>query len=148
MPGLRQFAPALFLGVCVASSLASCASTRYFQCQQTIQIANEVTKEVSAITDNGQTQDPQQILQAAEVMEEAALEMEALQLSDPQLQEYRQGFVQMYRQSARATRDFVKAKEKFNRKEAEPQKNRLLQATSQEQKLVTGINEYCLEAEP
>lgn len=143
MAFLHRSGLAFSLSTIASLLIASCAPTKYDQCNAVITIANETVNQARDLTDRGQTSDRQAMLQAADAMEEAALEMEALSLNDPQLQDYQAGFVKMYRDTAQATRDFIKASENYDREAAKSAQKRLQQATAPEKELVTGINNYC-----
>ncbi|ERN40255.1 hypothetical protein KR51_00031970 [Rubidibacter lacunae KORDI 51-2] len=144
MAGLRYFGWQAIAGSFIlGGTLGSCAPTRYAQCSEMFAIANTAVTEARALTDDGQTDNPQAMLQAADTMEAAAQDMETLKLADAQLQAYRADFANMYRQTSESTRAFVKAREEFDREAAEDAKDRLERATAGEPQLVSNINTYC-----
>ncbi|MDY6785804.1 MAG: hypothetical protein SW833_25180 [Cyanobacteriota bacterium] len=136
---------AIVLGLSAAMGLLTfaCTDSKVAQCNGIIETANQFVTQATQLTNGGQTDEPQAILQAADAMDRAAEEMEALELSDPQLVEYRGGFVKMYRDISKATREYVKAYENKDRPGAEAARSRVERATQPEQELVQGINEYC-----
>lgn len=145
MLGLRRSAWLLLLMAIAAYFGTGCASvSRYRQCQQVVEIANEAGDRARELTDSGQTQDSQAMLQAADTLEDAAERLATLELKEEELDKYRQGFVEMYRGTSQATREFVKAKEAKDRAAAEAAKEELSQVTASEKQLVAGVNEYCL----
>jgi hypothetical protein len=137
--------PAMLLSLTVAIALlgSACGQSRIQQCNNIIEIANQAVNEAKQLTNGGQTNDPQAMIQAADAMDRAAQDMEALELVDPELQNYRQGFTDMYAETSAATRQFVEAFEQKDRPAAEAALSRLQRATNPEEDLVQGINEYC-----
>jgi hypothetical protein len=131
------------LSIAIALVGSACGQSRIEQCNNIIQIANEAVNEAKQLTNGGQTNDPQAMVEAADAMEQAAQDMEALELVDPTLQDYRQGFIAMYEETSAATREFVTAFEQKDRPAAEAALSRLQRATNPEEELVQGINEYC-----
>ncbi|MBD2580205.1 hypothetical protein [Oscillatoria sp. FACHB-1406] len=121
-----------------------CTESKVAQCDRIIQTANRFVNQATQLTDNGQTNEPQAILQAADAMDKAAEEMQALQISDEPLEEYRNGFVNMYQDISKATRAYVQAYEKKDRPGAEAALSSLQRATQPEPELVKGVNEYCM----
>ncbi|MFW6358878.1 MAG: hypothetical protein ACOC0N_06655 [Chroococcales cyanobacterium] len=122
---------------------ASCGNPTTTQCREIITIANETVNQARTVTQGGQTNDPQAILQAADMMEQAAQDLEAIAVEDEQLQSYKEGFIAMYQDTSTATRNFVEAYEQKNREAAEEALTNLQEAMKPEQELVTGINNYC-----
>ena len=76
-------------------------------------------------------------------MEKDSKQMHDIPVNDPKLKDYQTGFVKMYGDTSKATRDFVKAFEKKDRPAAERALTSLQQATLPEKQLVTDINTYC-----
>ncbi len=140
LPHLRGLG---WFGVLVAVSLSACAPNKVSQCNSVIELANGAASQANELTDGGQTEDQQAMLQAADAIEQAAQEMEALELSDRQLQTYQAGFIQMYRDTAKATRDYIEAANSQDRPAAEAAVANLKRATLPEDELVQSINTYC-----
>jgi soluble cytochrome b562 len=122
---------------------ASCSESKISQCNKIIKIANDAVSQAKTVTNGGQASDPKAMLQAAEAMEKASKQMTDIPVNDPKLKDYQTGFVKMYRDTSKATRDFVKAFEKKDRPAAEKALTSLQQATIPEKQLVTDINTYC-----
>ncbi len=118
------------------------------QCNSVIEIANGAASEANVLTNGGQTQDQQVMLQAADVLEQAAQDMEALELGDRQLANYQAGFIQMYRDTATATRNYIEASNNQDRAAAETAVANLKRATQPEEELVQSINTYCTGTAP
>lgn len=134
----------LFL-VAIVSVISSCTETKSQECTKIITLANETVEEAKRVTAGKESTDPKAALLASDTMELAAKEMEDLNISDPQLQTYQNQFIQMYEETAQATRSFVKA---YNNKDIEklkPAREELEKVTALDQELVTKINDYCLE---
>lgn len=122
---------------------SGCGASKIAQCNSVIEIANGAVEEARKLTNEGDTSEPQAMIQAADAMEQASLDMEALELEDETLQEFRTGFIEMYTQTSSATRTFVDAFDKKDRPAAEAALAELQRATQPEQELVNGINSYC-----
>ncbi|MDB9314220.1 hypothetical protein PN462_13995 [Spirulina sp. CS-785/01] len=137
--------PSVLIVILFAMMMFGCAPSKRAQCNSVIEIANRATEEAKTLTDGGQTNEPQAMLQAADTMEKAAQEMKSLELTDERLQEYQTGFVEMYVKTAQATRSFVDAFEKKDRTNAEAALTNLQKATQPEKELVNGINSYCTQ---
>lgn len=131
------------LTMAIAFLTASCSESKISQCNKIIKIANEAVSQAKTVTNGGQASDPKAMLQAAEAMEKASKQMTDIPVNDPKLKDYQTGFVKMYGDTSKATRDFVKAFEKKDRPAAERALNSLQQATLPEKQLVTDINTYC-----
>ncbi|NEP57605.1 MAG: hypothetical protein F6K31_11370 [Symploca sp. SIO2G7] len=134
-----------FLGLTAAVSFlsVSCGNTKAQECSQIIQVANKVVGEVNELTDSGKLSNPQVALQAADAMEKASPEMEAIEVKDEQLRNYQTSFVSMYRDTSQATRDFIAAFQKKDWQGSEIASTKLQKATLSESQLVTDINTYC-----
>lgn len=125
----------------------SCTNNKVTQCNQIIQTANNAVTEATSVTNGGQTKDPKIVLKAADAMEKASKDLEAINVSDAKLKEYRDGFVKMYRDTSKATRDFVSAYERKDFGAAQAAQKNVQQATTPEKELVNGINSYCKGSE-
>ncbi|GEM_PF-1069103 len=130
----------LSLGIGFNILTVSCADSRLYQCQQIIAVTNKIYEETSK---NSQTKDEQIALGVADTFDAVAEEMEGLKISNEELQEYRDGFVKLYRENAEATREFVRALQAKEVKTAKSTKEKLQKIGSREKTLVNGINSYC-----
>jgi N12 class adenine-specific DNA methylase len=122
-----------------------CAAPKKDECRKIIELANETVKEARNLTNGEKSTDPEAALLAADTMEMAAEKMASLEISDQQLQQYQKDFIAMYRDTAQATRSFVKAYEKTDQTQLKQAREQLEKATAPEGELVTKINQYCLE---
>jgi ribosome-binding factor A len=131
------------LAAAISLLTASCSENKISQCNKIIKIANEAVSQAKTVTNGGQASDPKAMLKAAEAMEQASQKMTNLPVNDPKLKDYQTGFVRMYRDTSKATRDFVTAFNKKDRTAAEKALTNLQQATIPEKQLVGDINIYC-----
>lgn len=132
------------LTVAISLLTTSCSENKISQCNKIFKIANEAVSQAKTVTNSGQVSDPKAMLKAAEAMEKASQQMANIAVNDPKLKDYQTGFVKMYRDTSKATRDFVGAFEKKDRSAAEKALTNLQQATTPEKQLVADINTYCL----
>ncbi|MBC6419344.1 MAG: hypothetical protein GDA44_11485 [Prochloron sp. SP5CPC1] len=138
---MKLFPPIASLSLTLSLLTVSCAPSTVYQCEQIMALANKMSEEGKK---NSKTKDEKKVLGVADTFDAVALEMEQLEIKDEQLQEYRSGFVQFYRDHAQATRTFVTA---FREKDAETAKSmiaELQEIGSREGELVMGINSYCM----
>ncbi|WP_446406006.1 hypothetical protein [Coleofasciculus sp. C1-SOL-03] len=123
----------------------SCGQSRVAQCNQMIQVANQAVSDAKVVTHGLQEDNPQAetMRQAAAVMDKAATEMNAIEVTDETLQDYQDSFANMYRDMSQAMRDFAVAFEQKDRQAAEAAQMKLQQATTPEKQLVDDLNAYC-----
>jgi len=126
----------------------SCTESKISQCYKIIDVANKAVNETKAVTNNGQTSDTTAMLKAADAMEKASEDMKAINVKDEKLKNYQTGYVSMYRDTSKATRDFVTAFKKKDRPAAETALTNLQQATASEPQLANGLNGYCKPQQP
>lgn len=133
------------LSMLVSLLANSCSDTKYIQCEQIIQIANSVVREKNKLIDNNSSVDIENKtwLQAARMINQAALRVEAINLQDPQLIKYQTDLAQVYRIYSQATYDAVRAKESQNRKALQVAHTDAEKAGRLEAKLGSVINNYC-----
>jgi len=131
------------LTAAVSLLTVSCGESKISQCNKIIKVANEAVSQAKTVTNGGQASDPKAMLQAADAMEKASKEMETINVKDAKLKDYQTGFIKMYRDTSKATRDFVGALEKKSHPAAEKALTNLQQATGPEKQLVADINTYC-----
>lgn len=135
----------IVLMVIISVINGSCAATKRNQCRELITIANETVTEAKTLTNGGKSTDPEAALLAADAMELAAEEMKSLEITDEQLKQYQKDFIAMYHETARATRSFVKAYKETDQMQLKQARKHLQKATAPESKLVTEINQYCVQ---
>jgi predicted translin family RNA/ssDNA-binding protein len=139
----KRYFVLLSLTAAISLLTTSCTESKVSQCNKIIQIANKTVTQAKSVTNNGQANDPKAMLQAADAMEKASQDMKKINVKDQKLKDYQAGFMNMYRDTSKATRDFVAAFEKKDRPGAETALTNLQQATTPEKQLVTDINTYC-----
>lgn len=135
----------VLLPLIVAISLFGfgCTESKTSQCNKIIEITHKLAEETNLATNNRQTSDPKVYLQVADMMEKASQDMKAINIKDEKLQNYRDGFIKMYRGNSKATREYMAAVEKKDFLAAQAAQTDLLQATTLDRQLVEGINRYC-----
>lgn len=121
----------------------SCGESKISQCNKIIKIANEAVTKAKSLTNGSQASNTKAMIQAANAMEKASKEMAAIKVKDEKLKDYQSGFIKMYGDTSKATRDFVAAFERKDRPGAETALTNLQQATTPEKQLVADINTYC-----
>ncbi|HHP7229364.1 MAG TPA: hypothetical protein ACFCUY_00720 [Xenococcaceae cyanobacterium] len=130
----------------IALALVGCNNSKVTQCQQLITIANQVSRQTQEMIN--QTGDlaleTQQWSQAARLMNQAAENITSLSLQDPQLREYQNSLVKMFRLYAQATDDAVQARADKNLVALKAANETAQKAGLLQEKLVSGINSYCL----
>lgn len=120
-----------------------CAPTRYAQCSEMFAIANGVVEQTRTQTADGETKEPEAMLAAAESLQGASASMAALNVSDGQLETYRDRYAELYGEMAAATAKFVEARKSFDRDRAEAAKERIEAVSAAETDLVENLNDYC-----
>ena len=136
----------LFFSFLLSLLFAGCSNNKYTQCEQIFQIANRLDRNVDRLSyfDNQQPTEMKSWLEAASAIDRAANHLEALQINDSQLIEYRNKFVTIYRIYSQATYDAVKARENQNFQALESVKSDARQAGKMQQDLIEQVNAYCL----
>jgi|GEM_PF-5416533 len=112
------------------------------QCNQVVAISNQAVKDVRKFSINGRN-NANALTPAATALENYAKQMEKLSLTDRQLQSYRLRFVTLYRNTSRATRNFVNAFNSGERSRIDLTLQQLRTATKGENQLIQEINRYC-----
>ncbi|MDJ0536214.1 MAG: hypothetical protein QNJ70_27610 [Xenococcaceae cyanobacterium MO_207.B15] len=134
-----------YLGL-ISLSLVGCSNAKYTECQQIIEITNQVNRQTQDIIEPfGDRKIPKDVWsQAATMMSVAAEKIDNLSLTDPQLVDYQNNLVEMFRIYSQATDDAIKARESKNLKALESANEKAKKAGLLQEKLVMGINNYCL----
>ena len=136
----------IFCGI-ISIVFVACKSQKYAECEQMITLGNNVTKQTQAIAQNSsdRDQDLKNWLEASNIMKQAAVNMEALEIKDPKLLEYRGSLVNIYRVYSQATYNAVKARENKNLKALQSARGDVEKNAEVNSKLVKDINNYCLK---
>ena len=136
----------IFCGI-VNIFFVACEPQKYAECEQMIILANNVTKQTQAIAKNfsDRDQDLENWLEASEIMNQAATNIEALEIKDSQLIEYQGSLADIYRVYSQATSDAVKARKSRDLPALQSARDNAKNATEINNNLVKNINNYCLE---
>ncbi|MEM7590013.1 MAG: hypothetical protein AAF383_00560 [Cyanobacteria bacterium P01_A01_bin.83] len=137
----------LLLLVTMAIFLAiGCESNKTAQCQQIFQIARSVNESYKNIDlgDDQQSIEVNSWLEAANKLNSAADNIQALQIDYSQLVEYQNQLATIYRIYSQATYDAVRARENKNLDALKLARNDAIQASKIQQNLVQEINAFCL----
>ncbi|NJO73828.1 MAG: hypothetical protein HC833_08780 [Leptolyngbyaceae cyanobacterium RM1_406_9] len=120
-----------------------CSQNKVAQCNQLIEVANQAVTDVQAITENASPDDPAAFLRIADTAEQARTNLEAIELTDEQLQTYQESFIAIYTSTSESTRNLVEAVNAQDNQAAQQAYDALQQAVSEEPELVTEVNNYC-----
>lgn len=123
--------------------MVGCSEGKISQCNKLIEIANQAATSVESVTQSSSPDDPDAFLRIADTADEAAGQLEALEIEDETLQGFRQRFITLYVETSSATRELVTAVNEQNAPGAEEAYNRLETATNTEGPLVDEVNQYC-----
>lgn len=139
----------------VGSLIAACGENRAVECNRLIEVANRAVDQVQQVTQATGPDDTRAHLQVAEIVDQAAGDLQSIQLNDQQLQRYKQQFITMYTSTSKATRELIQAVDVENSVPVREQANaaedayrELRDATSQEGELVNSVNTYCSADSP
>jgi hypothetical protein len=120
--------------------LSSCAETKTAQCQKIILITKKIAEESA---NNRDSTDPEKILTVAKAFEDAAQQVQALNLKDNQLRTYQQELANIYDGNAEATRNIISAIKSKDILTAKLAQDQVRQIGKKEQLLITQMNQYC-----
>lgn len=136
--------------IATISLVAGCGESKVIQCNRLIEIANRTVNEVQAFTQTTGPDDTAAHLQVAEIVDQAAGDLQSIELSDEQLRSYQQQFITLYTSTSKATRELVNVVDGQpnvpiieQAQAAEQAYQQLRSATSQEEPLVNNVNTYC-----
>ncbi len=120
-----------------------CSEGKVAQCNRLIEIANQAAMEVESVTQSASAEDTEAFRTVARTADQAAENLESIDLSDSTLEDFKQRFITLYVETSAATQSLVDAVEQQNPQEATDAYNRLQSATQQEGPLVDEVNSYC-----
>ncbi len=125
--------------------LASCGRPQptLVQCNQLTQLANDTVEDVQVIVRTNAAPNATALTQVSERFDQSKEEVEALQLSDSQLQTYQQQFLTMYTETSRTARELAIALDQQAFEDAREARTKFQAAISQESTLVEQVNTYC-----
>lgn len=132
----------------IAVSSVACSDNRAAQCNRLTEVANKTVGNVQAIVSGNDQPDGAALRQVAASFDNGRAEMEALVLSDEQLQSYQSRFIELYEEvsvSAQQLSDTLNSQDFDGGQTARDQ---FYASTEQEEPLVREVNEYCAEIAP
>lgn len=145
----------------------SCSESKLSQCGEIINVANQVVTDVQTVAQNASattstTSSPASsttaaspapassspdsvavINKVAESAEKARINMEGLKLTDETLKGFQAQYAAMYTEINQTTRDMLAAAEAKDREAGKEAYEAFRAATSREEALVQGVNDYC-----
>ena len=134
-----------YLFCLISLGLVSCNNAKYAQCQQIIELTNQVNRQTQeVISQSSQPIETKIWSEAASIMSQAAEQINTLSLEDPQLVNYQNNLVEIFRLYSQATDNAIEARANKNLKALESAVAEAKKAGVLKEQLVTGINSYCL----
>ena len=129
----------------ISLGMVSCNNAKYTQCQQIIELANQVNHQTQEVINQpNDLIEPQMWSQAVNIMNQAASQIETLSLEDPQIINYQKNLVKIFRAYAEATNDAIQARENKNLKALKSAVEKAQETGVLKDKLVIDLNNYCL----
>ncbi len=129
----------------ISLGLFGCDNAKYAQCQQIIEIANKANHQTQQIiSQSNQSIESKIWLEGTTIMSQAAEQINALPLDDPQLVKYQNNLVKIFSVYSQATTDAIEARENKNLKALESAVAEAQKAGLLKEEIVSGINSYCL----
>jgi hypothetical protein len=132
--------------IMIVNLISGCSVSKNSQCQQIFQIANHVSKEtrnLSLSSSKEGLKDMKIWLQAADLMNKAAEQLQSLSIEDARLIEYQNKLAQIYHLYSQATYDAVNARETKNIEALKSARHDAEIAGKLKQESIEGINRYC-----
>jgi ABC-type enterochelin transport system substrate-binding protein len=136
----------VLMGIVLSLLISSCGENRFTQCEQIFRIARGVkenSKNVS-YTNKEQLTVMKSWLEVASMLNQAADQIEALDINDSELIGYQNQLVTVYRIYSQATYDAVQARENKNIEALKAARIDAETAGEMQQGLIKEINAYCL----
>ncbi|MEW5858596.1 MAG: hypothetical protein AB1861_14615 [Cyanobacteriota bacterium] len=143
MQFLRRYAVILPVTAAVSFLSVSCSESKITQCQKIFKITNETVNETKTVTNGGQNSSPEALVKTADIWDKSAQKMTNIKVSDVKLQTFQANFIRMYRESSKATREYVAALKKRDFPAVDAGFKKLQKSYNPEKNLVSGINRYC-----
>ena len=135
-----------FIVIPLGILLSSCGESKLTQCEQVFKIVAGVNNSISQVSYT-QNEDSGQMkiwLEAANTMDRAAENIEALHINNGKLIGYQNKLATVYRIYSQATYNAVEARENKNLEALELARLEALKADTMQQEAIEGINAYCL----
>ncbi|MFE1747649.1 hypothetical protein [Coleofasciculus sp. H7-2] len=140
---LRRYAVILPAIAAVSFLSVSCSDSKITQCQKIFQITNETVNETKTVTNGGKNSSPEALVKTADIWDKSAQGMTNIRVNDAKLKKFQADFIRMYRDSSKATREYVAALKKRDFPAVDAGFKKLQKAYSPEKDLVNAINSYC-----
>ncbi len=143
MQFLRRYAVILPVTAAVSFLSVSCSESKITQCQKIFKITNETVNETKTVTNGGQNSSPEALVKTADIWDKSAQKMTNIRVNDAKLKKFQVDFIKMYRDSSKATREYVAALKKRDFPAVNAGFEKLQKSYNPEKNLVNGINRYC-----
>jgi len=125
-----------------------CSDNQAAQCNRLTEVANKTVGEVQAIVSGNEQPDGVALRQVATSFDNGKAEMEALVLSDEQLQGYQTRFIQLYEEVSVSAQQLSDALNSQDFDTAQTARDQFQASTEKEEPLVREVNEYCAAIAP
>lgn len=122
---------------------ASCSDNRAAQCNRLTEVTNKTVGEVQTVVSATSQPSAEALLRVADSFDQGRQEMEALSLSDEQLQVFQGRFVTLYQDVSTSARTLADALSEQNFSDAQRARSDFQTATEREAPLVEDVNAYC-----
>jgi hypothetical protein len=129
------------------SSLISSCNSKVNQCKNTIQVVNQTVIDTQKLTGQGTQGDPAIIEKTAQRHEQAAKDLEAVNVDDEKLKTYKNQFITMYKSSSQVAKQIAESLKAKKSTQVLRGLNQWQMLVSPEKDLVNGINQYCKAAD-
>lgn len=139
----RRYAVILPVTAAVSFLIVSCSESKSTQCQKIFKITNETVNETKTVTNGGQNSSPEALVKTADIWDKSAQKMTNIKVYDTKLKTFQADFIRMYRDSSKATREYVAALKKRDFPAVDAGFKKLQKSYNPEKNLVSGINRYC-----
>lgn len=131
---------AIGLIIVLGASLASCGE-KSTQCNRLISVSNQTADQVDTITQAATPQDIEALTRLADTFDRANQQIHSVDLTNAQLQSYRDRFAALYANTAKASRALIAARSRGSG--IQQAYDELRSAIQSEDALVTEVNSYC-----
>jgi len=127
----------------LALIMIGCSNDRTAQCSRLTQVTNKTVGEVQTIVSTSSQPNAEALRTVAASFDQGRQEMEALALSDEQLQVFQQGFIELYRDVSDSAQSLADALSEQDFSRAQEARSAFQAVTEREAPLVEDVNEYC-----
>ncbi|MFM2433103.1 MAG: hypothetical protein RLZZ511_4317 [Cyanobacteriota bacterium] len=138
-----QRAGAIAMALLSLNLLATGCESKTAQCNQLVKVANAATTDLKSLAQQPTTDKVSQMGKFAEMLDKYGKEVSAVELKDEKLVGFKQRFVTMYQDGAKASRQIIEAVGKKNANGLKSGLEQLKKGSDQETQIVTELNSYC-----